>query len=44
MKKEYVEPILVIRILEDDVLSATAGSVELDENEGGMVVPPWFFG
>ncbi len=44
MKKEYVEPMIIIRILEDDVLSATGPSYELDDNETGVIIPPWFFG
>ena len=44
MRKEYIKPILIVRTLEDEVLSWTEGSVELDDNEGGIVIPPWFFG
>ena len=44
MKKEYITLDLKIRLLADDVLTVENGSFELDDNEGGMVTPPWFFG
>ena len=41
MKKEYKPMIIKVRLLDArDMLTA---SFELDENEGGMVTPPWFF-
>ena len=44
MKKVYLQLKMNIRFLKDDVLTVENGSFELDDNEGGMVTPPWFFG
>ena len=43
MKKEYKQLDVQIRALEDDILSVQNASFELDEDESGMVTPPWFF-
>lgn len=41
MRKVYIPMNMQVRLL--DATDLLTGSFELDENEGGMVTPPWFF-